>query len=340
MAKSRVLVTGAQGYLGSVLLAQLDRRGYRTVGVDNGLVSEVRVPLAHGRYVTGDVRDPSSWEAELEHVDAVVHLAANVGDPACGLSSALTWETNYLGTVAVAAACRRYGVRRFVFASTCSNYGSTDGFATVRSPLFPQSEYAKSKIYAEHHLLACSDRNFTARILRLSTLYGLSPRMRLDLVINRMTAMAVTEGRIEVYGGNQWRPFLHVRDAARAIISAVDLPPADPCHVWNCGVKSGNYQIIDIAKIIAEEVPATEVVVHPSVMDQRDYIVDFAHDHGCLTFDSTGTLVGDVRAMIRDLPGTLSAAPPERMVNHDIVRARQLADDPRVAPAHRPAWPL
>ncbi|MFF5784670.1 NAD-dependent epimerase/dehydratase family protein [Streptomyces sp. NPDC012693] len=304
MNKGSVLVTGAHGYLGSVLMGELDSRGYRTVGVDNGLMSDVRVPLRHGRYVDADIREPAGWESLLADVDAVVHLAAIVGDPACGLDEDLAWQTNYLATVGLTEACRRYGVRDFFFASTCSNYGLSFGEAAgLHTALHPQSVYAESKIYSEHHLLSNAGEDFRPRILRLSTLYGLSPRMRFDLSINVMTAHAVNRGEVTVNGGAQWRPFLHVRDAAEAFIRAIEAKPAGALNVWNCGSAAQNHRIIDIAEIIAAEVPGTRIARREADADSRDYLVDFTGMGEDLGFEPSRGVAEEVRLLARAVGG-------------------------------------
>lgn len=269
-----VLITGGQGYVGSTLARQLAARGARVTVVDNGLVPGARMSDPLVTYVEGDVREPGEWQAALRGVDAVIHLAAVVGDPACGLDTDLAWQTNYLGTVRVAEACQKAGVTTFVLASTCSNYGATedDEEVDVWSPLNPQSVYAQSKIMAEHYLLSLRGSALTAHILRFATVHGLSDRMRFDLAVNVMTAHAVTRGEVAVHGGRQWRPFLHVQDAARALQAATD--NTSPT-LYNCGSGEENYQMAQIGEVIAREVPGTRVVVQDEEADPRNYRVNF-----------------------------------------------------------------
>lgn len=298
MPERTVLVTGAKGYLGSVLMSRLDRLGYRTVGVDNAMVPGVEVPLQHGRYVAEDIRQVSTWQSLLAQVDAVIHLAAIVGDPACGLDPHLAWETNYHATAALVTACKHHGVRDLLFASTCSSYGtSNDEAANLDTPLHPQSLYAQSKIFAELHLLANASAGFRPRILRLSTLYGRAPRMRFDLAVNAMTADAITRQEIRVHGGTQWRPFLHVADAATAFLQL--LRAESDVRVWNCGSSSQNYRIAEIAKLIAQEVPRARMVLLSNTADARDYLVDFADIHQDLGFTPSHTVEAEVRELAR-----------------------------------------
>ncbi|MFE7580051.1 SDR family oxidoreductase [Streptomyces gardneri] len=323
MNNRSVLVTGAHGYLGSVLMGELDSRGYRTVGVDNGLMSDVRVPLRHGSYVDADIRKCDDWAPILDEVDAVVHLAAIVGDPACGLDEDLAWQTNYLATVSLTEACRRHGVRDFFFASTCSNYGLSFGEAAgLHTALHPQSVYAESKIYSEHHLLSNAGEGFRPRILRLSTLYGLSPRMRFDLSINVMTAHAVNRGEITVNGGFQWRPFLHVRDAAEAFIRAIEARPASPLSVWNCGSAAQNHRIIDIAEIIAAEVQGAQILRREADADSRDYLVDFAGIGEDLGFTPSRGVVEEVRLLAQAVgSGRFGSCAGTEYSNNETLRA-------------------
>ncbi|NJC73098.1 SDR family oxidoreductase [Planosporangium thailandense] len=270
------MVTGGCGYLGRVLTRLLADEGYEVVALDNGLVPVVGVAPDAMR-VTGDVRNPAEWEHLLADVDSVVHLAAIVGDPACAVDPELAWEVNYLGTIRVAQACRRYGVRTLVFASTCSNYGMTDDAEVDEgSPLNPRSEYARSKVMAEHHLLSLPAGTCSTTILRFATLHGLSPRMRFDLAINRMTADAVQRRAITVHDGRQWRPFLHVRDAARAVALVLTANERRPgVRVYNCGSGDQNFRLREIADLVVNAVPEAHTTVQGAVADTRNYRVNF-----------------------------------------------------------------
>ncbi|SCL25340.1 NAD-dependent epimerase/dehydratase family protein [Micromonospora inyonensis] len=277
MERQAVLVTGGAGYLGSVLAGKLCAAGHRVTVVDNHATSPRRAPSPGIRHVEADIRDVGDWSAALRGIDAVVHLAAIVGDPACEVDHDLTWETNYLATVGLVGACRAAGVGRFVLASSCSNYGeSANERARTLSPMQPKSLYAQSKIYAEHHVLSSRCPSFRTVILRLATLYGLSPRMRFDLAVNTMTAMAVQQRRVVVHGGEQWRPFLHVEDAAEAFALAVGVPAGGSSGgIYNCGSNGENYRLRDIGEMVAAVVPGARLEVTPSATDPRDYQVDF-----------------------------------------------------------------
>lgn len=293
----RVLVTGGQGYLGSVLVTELLAAGTEVVVVDNGLVPGVRLPGV--TYVAGDVSLPGDWRSALSGVDAVVHLAAVVGDPACAVDEGLSWRVNHVGTVRVAEACRRAGVGRLVFASTCSNYGIADDEVDVDSPLDPISVYARTKVRAEQYLLATANTGLRPCVLRFATVHGLSPRMRFDLAVNVMTADAVRTGRITVHGGTQWRPFLHVRDAAAAMVRCVSPSAAVPSAVYNCGSHGENYRMTAVAETIAAEVAGAVVDVRPDLVDRRSYRVRFDRIADELAFTPRFRMADSVRE-IRD----------------------------------------
>jgi nucleoside-diphosphate-sugar epimerase len=303
MLKPSVLVTGGNGYLGSVLVEELRARGYRIIVFDNCLTS-LHFPssLRDGNvsYILGDVCDPSSLESVLKGIDSVVHLAGIVGDPACNAASNLAWDINYIGTINLVKACRRAGVRRFIFASTCSNYGmqfheDVDELA----PLIPQSIYAQTKIQSEHYLLAVRDAMFSPCILRFATLYGLSPRMRFDLAVNTMTIKAALESEVTVYGGDQWRPFLHVHDAARAIAYVLkSASSGTAAEIYNCGSEMENYRLKEIGQLIVEEVPSAGLTVIPEKVDKRSYRISFEHIEHDLNFKCKYRVIDGIREIL------------------------------------------
>ncbi|MEU3660016.1 NAD(P)-dependent oxidoreductase [Streptomyces sp. NPDC032940] len=295
-----LLVTGGNGYVGTVLTAQALAQGWRVFTLDTRPRDESPLPPGDLTEVAGDIRTPEEWSGVLRHVDHVVHLAAVVGDPACGADPDTAWETNYLATVRLAEACHRHDIRELAFASTCSNYGvAADHMAHTWSPVAPQSVYAKSKVFAEHHLLSARDRGLRARILRFSTLYGWSPRMRFDLVVNRMTADATWDGVINLVGGEQWRPFLHVRDAAGVALAS--LTATCPELIHNCGVTSENYRIADVARMVGEAVPQARLLQTPGGSDRRDYRVDFDGLEKSLGFRPGWTVSAGIREIVGQL---------------------------------------
>jgi nucleoside-diphosphate-sugar epimerase len=236
----------------------------------------------------------------LAGVDSVVHLAAIVGDPACGVDEDEAWAVNYLGTIRVAEASQRAGVKSLVFASTCSNYGAaSEEEVDIWSPLAPQSVYAESKIMAEHYLLSLPHEGMSRTLLRFATVHGLSPRMRFDLAINIMTAHAVTRGVVNVHGGDQWRPFLHIEDVGQAVRRALAVGYRPGSHVYNCGSGQENYRMADIGQLIASEVEGVRVETHQDQTDPRNYKVNFDLVGSELGFAPEHSVRDSVRA-IRD----------------------------------------
>lgn len=280
---SKYIVTGGAGYVGRVLIEELVSRGASVTAIDNELIARLPDETPAITRLVADVRRPHQLEAAFAGADGVVHLAAIVGDPACDIDTALTDSVNYEGTVAVAEACQEAGIQRMVFASTCSGYGSSNGSAAdVSDPLAPLSSYARSKVHAERYLLDTSGGDFSPCILRLATIFGLSPRMRFDLVVNTMTACAVRSGEVVVHGGQQWRPFLHVRDAARAMLTALVKPPTGRAEIFNCGSDGENHRLLDVGQAVTEEVAGTTMRVRPEMVDARDYRVSFGDACGSL----------------------------------------------------------
>lgn len=287
----RVLVVGGAGYLGSVLCRKLLAKGYKVRVLDIFLFGEGPLeglyPDKNFEVLRGDIRNIGTLSQALRGVDAVVHLAAVVGDPASQKMPLDTIETNYLASRAIAEACKYHQINRFIFASTCSVYGIGKEKLDEQSPLNPVSLYARSKIKSEVALLGMIDENFSPTIMRMSTLYGLSPRMRFDLVVNVLTKNAVTKKEIRIFGGEQYRPLLHVSDAAEAYIKCLEAPMESiRGEVFNVGSDSQNYKIKDIGSLIAEMIPGTNVVVSKNEADVRDYFVDFSKIRRVLGFDT------------------------------------------------------
>ncbi len=320
----KYLITGGRGYIGSVLTRRLSDSGSAVVVVDNGLVGGPELDLPGVTYIDGDVRDTNSWAKALHDVDSVVHLAAIVGDPACGVDTDTTWEVNYRGTIQVAEACRQAGVRSLVFASTCSNYGVTGAAEVdVWSPLAPQSAYAESKVMAEHYLLSLPHDGLSARLLRFATIHGLSPRMRFDLAVNVMTANAVARGSLTVFGGTQWRPFLHVEDAAAAVQLTLQDDRRTGPSVYNCGSREENYRMDAVGELIAREIPGARLEIRKEETDPRNYRVNFdriAQDLGFRPTRRVADTVRDIRDAMQD--GEFADFGSARYSNHQIAVAQ------------------
>ena len=281
----RILVVGGAGYLGSLIVRKLLNRGYKVRVLDLFLFGEDSLKEVRNNpnleIIRDDVRNLKTVSSALKGVDSVIHLAAIVGDPASQNNPEETIETNYLAAKMLAEACKYNQVNRLIYSSTCSVYGVGDNQLTEEAPLNPVSLYARTKIKSEEAILGLGDENFSPCILRMATLYGYSPRMRFDLVVNTLTMKAVTEGKINIFGGEQWRPLLHVEDAAQAYVDCVEAPLSKiKGEIFNVGSTEQNYQISELGRMVERLVPGTKVSFDESEMikgkqDMRTYNVSF-----------------------------------------------------------------
>jgi nucleoside-diphosphate-sugar epimerase len=295
-----VLVTGGAGYVGSTVVNELLDNGYAVRALDSLIHGGVPSLLpVWGRkrfqFIHGDVRDRQLCRAAVEGVDAVVHLAAIVGDPGCARQPELAREVNLGATRALVKDAEAAGVRRFVFASTCSNYGrmSENGYVTEEAELHPVSLYAETKVAAEREVLDGANGSMARSCLRFATIFGVSPRMRFDLTVNEFTRDVSLHGRLVVYGEQFWRPYIHVRDAAHAIVLTLDSPTeAVAGDVFNVGDTRENYRKLDIVALLQERFPKATFEFVRKDEDPRDYRVSFKKFRQRLRF-STSKSVGD-----------------------------------------------
>jgi nucleoside-diphosphate-sugar epimerase len=273
----RVLVTGHRGYIGSVLTGVLRERALDVVGLDSdlfagcdfGRMSE-RVP-----WLQRDIRDVES--TDLHSCDAVVHLAGLSEDPTGMIPSRLMESVNVAGTLRLATCCKRAGVSRFVFASSCAVYGNTSGaVVTEDAPLSPLTPYAASKACCERELARLADGRFVPVFLRNATCYGVSPRLRTDLVVNDFTASAFSRGRVVMRtAGRSWRPLVHVEDLARVIAGVLTAPDgAVACQAFNVLPPGENHRVVEIADQVTEAVPDCFRRQPEGVFDHRSYRAD------------------------------------------------------------------
>lgn len=274
----RILLTGHKGYIGSVLTPMLLERGHDVTGLDSDLFADCTYcgTLSDVESIAIDVRD-----ADAEHLrgfDAVIHLAGLSNDPLGDYDPGLTQSINTDASVRLAGLARTAGVPRFLFASSCSTYGAAgDAFLDESARFNPVTPYGQSKVDVELRVAALADETFSPTYLRASTAYGMSPRIRFDLVVNNLVAWAFTTGEVHLKSdGTPWRPLVHVRDIALAYIAALEAP-LDTIHnrAFNVGVTAENYQIQDVAEIVAEIVPGSKIGFADSAgPDTRNYRVD------------------------------------------------------------------
>jgi nucleoside-diphosphate-sugar epimerase len=300
-----VFVAGGAGYIGSVLVPMLLEHGHRVTVLDRLYFGRTlaRAEARHGeklRVVRGDVR--AFDRGLLRSLDAVVDLSGISNDPSCELEPELTRSVNVDGAKRLIGAALESGVRRYVYSSSCSVYGHGEGLGLVEtSTRRPVSAYARSKAEVEDFLLAC--KGLAPTVLRLATVFGLSPRMRFDLAINVMTKNAYVGRRITVDGGGrQWRPFVHVRDVARAFELALTGDDSKVAgEVFNIGSDVNNVQILNLAFRVRDAIPGTEVVHAPTDPDVRDYNVSFEKVERVLGFRAEKTVDDGIREVLAAL---------------------------------------
>jgi nucleoside-diphosphate-sugar epimerase len=276
----KVLVTGHRGYIGAVVARVLRDAGHEVTGLDTLFYEgcDLGDPPDEVPTLQVDVRDVRPQQ--FEGFDAIAHFAALSNDPLGDLSAELTSDINFRATIDLARAARDAGVGRFVFSSSCSMYGSAGSGEAVdeSAPLMPLTAYAESKVRSEEALAELGDGGFSTVSLRNATAYGVSPRLRVDLVLNNLVGWAYTTGKVKIMSdGTPWRPIIHVEDIARATLAAVEAP-RDVIHgqAFNVGRDSENYQIRDLAAIVEDVVPGCEIEYAGSGdPDPRSYRVDF-----------------------------------------------------------------
>jgi len=282
MVKMRkIVITGHNGYIGSVLALLLIKKGYEVVGIDTEYYDsacELFTPeFKRLRQIKKDVRRID--ERDIAGTYAICHLAGLSNDPVGALNEELTYDINYRASLRLAKLSKRAGVEKFIFSSSCSMYGKNDDDVLTESAAFsPITAYAKSKVLSEKEIIPLNSKDFSVTFLRNSTAYGISPKLRTDLVVNNLVGWALTTGNIKIMSdGTPWRPLMHVEDISRAFLAVIEAPKeAVSGESFNVGVNSENYQVKDIALIVKQVMPGCEVVFsREHGDDSRSYKVNF-----------------------------------------------------------------
>ncbi|OBK74548.1 NAD(P)-dependent oxidoreductase [Mycobacterium sp. 1274761.0] len=300
----RVLVTGHQGYLGTVMVPILQAAGHNITGLDSGLFEncvlgdEPQEPPA----IRTDLRDVTI--DQLTGFDAVIHLAALSNDPLGALAPEITYDINHHASVRLAKLAKSAGVNRFLYASTCSVYGSAgDNLVTEDAPLRPLTPYAESKVRVEDDVANIADSSFSPVFLRNATAFGFSPRLRADIVLNNLVAHAVLTGNVLVLSdGTPWRPLVHARDIASAFLTALEAPiDKVHCRAYNVGTEMNNVTVAEIAQAVVEAVAGSELMITgESGPDPRSYRVDFSAFRDALGFEAAWSIADGAAELYRE----------------------------------------
>ncbi|MEU9763272.1 NAD(P)-dependent oxidoreductase [Streptomyces sp. NPDC047987] len=328
----RVVLLGGAGYIGSVAADLLVRQGHDVTVVD-GLIynrddDPTKILPATAKFVHGDLRDTVVLRGVSAGADVVVHLGGLVGEPACAVAERLAVELNYVAPVLAAEAAAQEGVGRFVFFSSCSVYGRHEGTVDEDTPTNPLGIYARTKVLTEERLPAVLG-GIPTTILRLATVHSLSPRQRLDSVVNRMASHAVADGRIRLNGGGQRRPLVHINDVVHVLAQALTMSGD---HVWNVGSDLENHTIGDIARIVASVVPRAWIDHGPELdeTDARDYRVSFARLREAMPGACSTTLKQGVEEIVEAVAAGIAKNPQDSQYDNHAGLRLAIAGD-RVA---------
>ena len=328
-----ILVVGGAGYVGSVLVRHLLTSGCHVTVLDKLLYGDASLRDLAGHpqfeFVPGDTRHIDDLVPALRKANAVVHLAELVGDPLCGRDPQTTFEINYLATSSIARICSYLQINRFVYLSSCSVYGASENPDTIldeHSYLAPVSLYARMKINSERVILSSANGNFSPCILRLGTVFGLSHRPRFDLVVNTLTARAVQDGEIEIFGGDQWRPHVHVADVARAIQLALE-SPIERVKNQAFNIVGENQRIDDVGRMVTEVIPGINVVQKGTVVDKRNYRVSGDKAEEILGFKPTRSIRDGIQEIAEALEsGRIQDYKDKRYYNNLLVFEGEIFD--------------
>lgn len=299
----KVLVTGNLGYVGQVLTTRLIKKNFDVIGCDTGFYQHHLQNIVNSEItIKKDIRDIN--ESDLKDCSAILHLAALSNDPLGEINSSLTHEINFLATVHLAQMAKKAGVERFIYSSSCSTYGVNDETVNEHSSLAPITAYAKSKVQSEIELLKMKNDHFHPIILRNATAYGFSQSLRLDIVVNNLTASAYSTGSVKLLSdGTSWRPLIHVEDMAKAFILCLNADISKISgEVFNVGSNSENYTVKQIAKTVNEIIPNSKIeYTDDASKDSRSYRVNFDKINKILGFTNDWTINSGIKQIYDEL---------------------------------------
>ena len=301
-----ILITGGAGYVGSVLVRKLVSLGYDVKVIDSlvfgndgisSLINEKKI-----EFFNLDIRETEKISSIIQNIDCVIHLAAIVGEPLCKKIPDAAKQINEFATKNLVNICKNKKVKRFIFASTCSNYGSSQNIVNESSPVMPLSLYSECKVNSEKFVLDQNNDIFETCVLRFATAHGLSPRMRFDLLVQEFMRDAIVDKKISIFGADFWRPLVHVEDMADACISAIDASSElISGQIYNVGNDKENYTKIKLAEIIKEFIPDVEIEIIKSKKDPRNYKVSFEKIENSLNFEPKYTVRDSVIEILNDI---------------------------------------
>jgi len=301
-----ILVTGGAGYVGSVLTNKLVKNGYKVRILDSAIyglsgISKL-VDNNDAELVLGDIRNDETIEKSVTGIDCIIHLAAIVGEPLCNKIPEAARQINEFATKKLVDVCKKKGVRRFVFASTCSNYGSSEIPVDENSQLQSLSLYSETKVQSESFVLSSKDSSFEPCVLRFATAFGLSPRMRFDLLLQEFIRDAIVNKKITVFGPNYWRPLVHVDDISNACMKTIT-SSSDKIsgQVYNVGSNDQNYTKLELVKIIQSFIPDITIEIQELKKDPRNYRVSFDKITNNLQFKITKTVRDGVSEILEKI---------------------------------------
>ena len=301
-----ILITGGAGYVGSVLVRKLVSLGYDVKVIDSlvfgndgisSLINEKKI-----EFFNLDIRETEKISSIIQNIDCVIHLAAIVGEPLCKKIPDAAKQINEFATKNLVNICKNKKVKRFIFASTCSNYGSSQNVVNESSPVMPLSLYSECKVNSEKFILDQNNDIFETCVLRFATAHGLSPRMRFDLLVQEFMRDAIVDKKISIFGADFWRPLVHVEDMADACISAIDASSQlISGQIYNVGNDKENYTKIKLAEIIKEFITDIEIEIIKSKKDPRNYKVSFEKIKNSLNFEPKYTVRDSVIEILNDI---------------------------------------